>query len=101
MGIGQIALVAGSFAGTGQSAPVAIHGRANVSLSGIETATVQIERSYDNAVSWKVASRDGAGAPAEYEADADVVIDEPERGILYRLNCTAHSAGTVVYRISQ
>lgn len=101
MGIGQIALVEGTFDGTGESAPVEIRGAANVSLSGGATATVKVERSFDAGSSWHVVSRDSAGNEAAYTADADFVIDEPERGVLYRLACTSHDDGAVVYRISQ
>lgn len=96
-----IALVAGSFAGTGVSAAVAIHGRFNITLADFGTATVKVERSFDDGATWHVASRDASGTEAAYAADCSLVAEEPEAGVCYRLNCTAHSSGTIDYRISQ
>ncbi|MEX0809526.1 MAG: hypothetical protein WD044_12440 [Dongiaceae bacterium] len=96
-----IALVAGVFSGTGNSAAVAVHGRFNITLAGFGTATVKVERSFDESATWHVASRDAAGSEAAYEADCSLVADEPESGVLYRLACTAHSSGTIDYRVSQ
>lgn len=101
MPIPPIALVAGSFSGTGTSAAVAVTGRFNINLSGFGTATVKVQRSFDSGSTWHVASRDAAGNEAAYTANASLVADEPEAGVLYRLNCTAHSSGTIAYRISQ
>jgi hypothetical protein len=95
------ALVAGSFAGTGASSAVAVAGRFNINLTGFGSATVKVERSFDNGSSWHIASRDAAGTEAAYTANASLVADEPERGVLYRLNCTNFSSGPIVYRISQ
>ena len=95
------ALVAGSFASTGPSAAVAVAGRFNINLAGFGSATVKIERSFDNGSTWHVASRDSAGSEAAYTANASLVADEPETGVLYRLNCTSFSSGPIAYRISQ
>ena len=95
------ALIAGSFAGTGASAAVAVAGRFNINLAGFGSATVKVERSFDDGSNWHVASRDAAGAEAAYTANASLVADEPETGVLYRLNCTAFSSGPIAYRISQ
>ena len=96
-----IALVAGNFAGTGNSAAVAVHGPFNITLAGFGSATVKVERSFDGGGNWHVASRDAAGSEAAYEADCSLVAEEPEAGVLYRLACTAHGSGTIAYRISQ
>ncbi len=101
MPISPKALVAGSFAGTGQSAAVAVAGRFNINLSGFGTATVKVERSFDAGSTWHVASRDAAGTEASYTANASLVADEPETGVLYRLNCMSFSSGPIAYRISQ
>ena len=48
-------------------------------------------------------SRDGgAGAQAVWTTGTDVsiVVGEPEKGVLYRLNCTAISEGPINYRFS-
>jgi len=48
-----------------------------------------------------VVSRDAAGEAAAFTQPVSLVGEEWERGVLYRLNCTAHSSGTVTYRVSQ
>ena len=100
--------VTGSFTGTGQSLsfrPVLRSangggGAFNVSLRGTFVGTVQIERSFDG-TNWFVASRDSAGTAALFTAPASVIVEEPEAGVQYRLNCTAYISGTINYRISQ
>lgn len=95
--------IAATFGATGQSAsfrPAA--GRPfNVSIWGTFVATVQLERSFDDGSTWVVCSRDSAGTNASYTAPASLLIEEPEAGVLYRLNCAAYTSGTVSYRISQ
>lgn len=99
--------VTGAFAATGQSerfAPDSRPGaprRFNLSLWGTFSGTVQVERSFDRGASWLACSRDGAGTPAAYSAPVSLVMEEPEAGVLYRLNCTALTSGTVNYRLSQ
>jgi hypothetical protein len=95
------ALISGSFTATGASDSIAVAGRFNVNLSGFGSATVKIERSFDNGSSWHVASRDAAGNEAAYTANASLVAEEPEAGVLYRVNCTSFSSGPIDYRISQ
>lgn len=95
------ALLSGSFSGTGQSSSVLIEGRANLTMGG--SATVKVEKSYDEAATWFDVSADSIGTLASYvmsSSEVSVVIDEPESGVLYRLNCTAYTSATT-YRISQ
>lgn len=103
-----MANVTGSFTATGQSssfAPtIASRSTANgfsVSASGTFVATVQLERSFDNGDNWFVCSSDASGTTASWSAPFSVVAEEPTPGVLYRLNCTAYTSGTVTYRISQ
>jgi hypothetical protein len=103
-----MANVTGTFTATGQSASFApsVDARSttngfNVSASGTFVATAQLERSFDNGVSWFVCSSDAAGTAASWTAPFSVVAQEPTAGVLYRLNCTAYTSGTVTYRISQ
>lgn len=88
-----IALLAESFTATGQSMGVAIRHDFNLSLSGFGTATISLERSFDEGSTWK--------SVKEYTADIEERGFEPEDGILYRLNCTAYTSGTIMYRVSQ
>lgn len=105
-------VVSGTFTATGQSAsftPIPGSNKAqqhgagyfNMSLWGTFTATVKLQRSFDAGTTWLTVSQDATGADASYTAALSVVAIEPETGVLYRLNCTAYSSGTVNYRISR
>ena len=104
-----MAFIAGTFSATGQSATFAPlvgsrntnSGQFNVSVSGTFVATFQLQRSFDNAVTWIVCSSDSAGTAASWTAPFSVVVEEPEAGVLYRLACTAYTSGTATYRLSQ
>lgn len=94
-------VVSGSFTGTGQSAtflanardPSVEGGRFNIDLSGFGTATVVLQRSFDNGSTWN--------AVKSYSADASEMGEEAEAGVLYRFNCTAYTSGTIAYRLSR
>ncbi len=88
-----IALLAGSFTGTGASAALELRGDYNLSLSGFGTADVALQRSFDGGVSWNDVD--------SFAGDAEMAGFEAEGGMLYRLNCGAHSAGTIAYRLSR
>lgn len=88
-----IALLNGSFTGTGASSAVTIHGCFNLSLSGFGSATVAVERSFDDGSTWV--------SVEAFSADAERIGKEPENKIQYRLNCTAYTSGTINYRISR
>jgi len=86
--------VTGAFAATGASAAVKTaraDAKINLSLSGFGTATVALQRSFDDGASW---------ADVEsFEADTEKVAEEPEAGVRYRLNASAYGAGTIAYRL--
>jgi hypothetical protein len=72
----------------------------------IYTGTIQLERSVDGGMTWLVCNIGGTGTLAEWSAGTPVSLTfgEPEKQVLYRLNCTAYTAvaGTSInYRISQ
>jgi hypothetical protein len=103
------AVVSGSFTGTGQSPLFSCWGPFNVVLygnagpNGAMVGTVRLERSFDGGTTWVVCGVGGAGSQASYTlngADISVVAAEPEKGVLYRLNCTAYTSGTINYRMS-
>jgi hypothetical protein len=75
----------------------AIFTGAGVTFSG----TVNIERCLDGAT-WLVANSGGGGSLAQFTAGTPVnlAFGEPERGVLYRVNCVAYTSGTINYRIS-
>lgn len=100
--------VTGTFTATGRSSTFSpeVGGRNtangfNVSASGTFVATVKLERSFDNGTTWFVCSSDASGTEASWTAPFSVIADEPSQGVLYSLNCTAYTSGTVTYRISQ
>ena len=88
-----IALVDGEFVGTGSSAPVVLKGKFNVSLAGFGSATVELQRSFDDGATWRNRKT--------FSADAEEVLEEPERDVQYRLSCTSFAVGPVAYRLSQ
>ncbi|WP_454760575.1 hypothetical protein [Caulobacter segnis] len=103
-----MANVTGTFTATGQSSAFTptVGSRStinafNISASGTFVATVQLERSFDNGDNWFVCSSDASGTTASWTAPFSVVGEEPTPGVVYRLNCTAFTSGTVTYRISQ
>lgn len=66
------------------------------------TGSIQLERSFSGGKFWSVANVGGAGQLAQYSAGTPVncAFGEPEKGVLYRLNCTALAAGKARFRIS-
>lgn len=91
--------VTGTFTGTGSSDSVTpiVGGNersriVNVSLSGTWTATVLVERSFNNGTTWHTV--------ATHTANVEEQHTEQEPGVKYRLRASAYSADTVVYRIS-
>jgi hypothetical protein len=67
------------------------------------TGTVQLERSFTGGQFWALANIGGSGTLAQYSAGTPVNFSfgEPERNVLYRLNCTALTSGTIRYRLSE
>lgn len=102
-------VISGQFTATGQSASILAWGNFNVVIygsggpNGSWNATVRLERSFDGGTTWIIAGVGGAGQQAIYSTpnqDVSVVFADPEAGMLYRLNCTAYTSGTILYRIS-
>lgn len=99
--------VTGSFSGTGQSSsfkPVMramAWGAFNVFLNGAGTATIQLEKSYDGST-WHAIYAAGVQLYVWNYTGTNIseTVDEPEPGVVYRLNCTAYTSG-VNYRMSQ
>ena len=97
-----VKLVEEVFTATGQSGSAELVGKFNVRLEGFGTASVQLERSIDGGITWDIAA-------TAYTADAlRVQMEEAERGIFYRFNCTSFTSGTggpsnngIEYRLSQ
>ena len=100
------ALVTGSFTATGVSSPLVspradlIFNSFNLSIFGTFSATVQLQRSFDGGVTWLPRTVAGSAAYS-YTAPCSEIIPEQEVGVLYRLDCSSYTSGTVNYRISQ
>jgi hypothetical protein len=103
-------VISGTFVATGVSPEWIFYGAFNIVIygnggpDGAWDGSVQIERSFDGGTTWIVAGVGGAGAQAVYAtatgADVSIVCMEPERGVAYRLHCTAYVSGTINYRMS-
>jgi hypothetical protein len=86
--------LSGSFTGTGTSSTIShIRGDYNTSIWGTFVGTVQLQRSFDDGSTWLEV--------AEYTSGAESVGKEPEKGVLYRFECTAFTSGTINYRMAQ
>ena len=99
----SVVQLAGTFSGTGQSADVVVQGLATVLLYG-GAGTLAIQKSYDGGRTWRTISKDIDGNAAPYALNASeivVMLEEPEAGVRYRITCTAHTSGTLGYRISR
>ena len=85
--------VTGAFTSTGLSAPVVLERATafNVSVSGFGSASVELERSFDDGATWVTAKT--------FVADYEGVGFEPEAGVQYRYHCTAYTSGTIAYRL--
>lgn len=77
------------------STAVPMAGPFNLSLSGTWVATVHLQRSFDNGLTWLDVQ--------SYTANIQDVGSEPESGVVYRVGVKTgnYSSGTVVARISQ
>jgi hypothetical protein len=105
-------VVQGQFAVPGVTPWAPFYGAFNFAVWGTTptsawTGSVQLERSFDGGVTPLICGIGGAGQPAIYSGatlagnPVNVVASEPELGMLYRLNCTALSAGAPLnYRLS-
>ena len=102
------AILTGSFSGTGTSPLWMCFGPFNLVFggpsgpNGLWTGSVQLERSFDGGATWYVCMI-GAGAQAVANVnnqDYSWQIVEYERGVMYRLRCTAFTSGPVNYRFS-
>src|SRR5579864_1142151 len=71
--------------------------------SVVYVGTIELERSFDGGATWIVCNIDGGGTLASFSAGTPVSLTfgEPEKDVLYRLNCTAYTSGTINWRLSQ
>ena len=98
-----------AFSGTSGtlSAPALVTGTDNAAVvtgAGILfVGGVQLERSFDGGSTWIVCNVGGTGVLAQYATGTPVsfTFGEPEKQVLYRLNCYAYTSGAINYRISE
>jgi len=83
--------IQGTIAGTGQSGEVELGKEFSLSLSGFGTASINLERSFDDGATWKVIETFTADTEKEGEASAF---------FKYRINTTAYTSGTIAFRLS-
>jgi len=95
-----------SFTATGQSSSFLPDGvddlisrPFNLSIWGTFVGTVQLERSFDNGVTWLPLT--ALGSSLAFTAPCSETFTECEASVIYRLNCTAYTSGTINYRLSQ
>jgi hypothetical protein len=72
----------------------------NVIISGTFVATARLEKSVDNGVTWvPLTVQTGGGVVQLYTFTAPGAdqVQEYVPGLLYRLNCTAYTSGTINY----
>lgn len=71
----------------------------NVFITGGFTATVTLQRTYDGGATWLDCSKPDLSVAA-FTAATNFVVDEPEAGVLYRVNVASYSGSPVGYRFS-
>lgn len=82
----------GSFTGLAVSSVSGISERKyNVSIFGTFSGTVEVQRSFDDGVTWQAIKT----ITAPYEG----VGIEVERKVSYRLECTVFTSGSIYYRL--
>jgi hypothetical protein len=64
------------------------------------SGTIQLERSFDGGHTWIPCFAWWGGSQLKWTTEMSTVLMEPEKGVLYRLNCVAYTSGTMNYRIS-
>jgi hypothetical protein len=93
--------VTSNFTSTGASPPFRqVNGGFNVSISGTFVATVQIERSFDNGSTWLPVTADAGGTPMMFSGPVSFPMYEPEPGVVYRVNVTSYTSGSLTARLS-
>ncbi len=93
-------VITGTFEAAGNGQPVMIKGKFNIALWGTFTATVVPERSFDGGTTFMPLTFSD-GVPVGFTAPTSATWSEPEAGVIYRLHCLDHTAGTVNWRVSQ
>ena len=91
------------FTPTGNAVTAGADANATFTAASLQwSGLVQLERSFDGGSTWNCCNAGSGGALAQYAGGpVNVSWTEPERGVLYRFNCTSYTSGTINFRISQ
>jgi hypothetical protein len=98
--------IGGTLSATGSAQGYELQGRFDVEIDGLTSTfvgTAFLEKSYDNGVTYKACTLPDAATPAQwssFSAAINVVVDEPAKGVLYRVRCT-RTSGTLAWRFVQ
>jgi hypothetical protein len=94
--------VVGSLTGTGVGQifqPGASLAPFNVFIYGTFVGTVAVVRSFDQGATWQTVLKPDVATAASFTAPANLTAFEPNPDILWAVNCTAYTSGTIQYRI--
>ena len=90
-----MAQVNGTFTATGATAPIGLGGDFTVALKDFGTATVTLERSFDDGASWFIVDTFTTDVNNNGVASGRSIGQNGQN--IYRLNCTAYTSGTIAY----
>lgn len=90
----------GSLTAAGNGDWFSFSGKANLFITGAFVATSHLESSFDGGVT-AVPVTLTDGTLRTFTQPDRILIEEVERGMLYRVVCTSRTSGTVGYRFSQ
>lgn len=95
-------VASGTFTGTGVGAALqpAMNRGFNLSIWGTFVATITLQRSFDGGTTY-IPVTYSDGTQINYSVPGSGSWQEAESGVLYALNCTAFTSGTVNWRLSQ
>lgn len=72
----------------------------NAWIYGTFSATVTIQRSFDDGTTWLTVSKPDL-SDAAFTTPVNMVVDEPRAGVLYSILVSSYISGTVSYRFDQ
>lgn len=93
-------VVTGTLAAVANGPAVPLSGVANFLLSGAFVASLRLAVSFDAGTTW-IPVTGSDGAVRTFSAPERIVLDEPEEGVVYRIECTSWTSGTVAWRFSK
>ena len=95
---GQV--LAGSFTATGAGASMTLLGAFAVTVYGAFVGSTRLECSFDGGTTWIPVS-DESGGDVAFTVPGQATREQTESSVLYRMNCTAYTSGTINWKITQ